>query len=334
MNLPQATYVLQYNGKDISADVSQNAISIEYTDKLKSEADELSVSLEDSAKLWQNAWYPDKGATLQLLIRLGGQQMNAGTFTIDEIECNASSSGDIVTIKGIGATFGKALRTRITYAHENKSLQEIANTVAAGLGLTVQGNIANIRPSRVHQFRETSLCFLNRLASQYGYFFSVRGNLLVFQFYKDIEGRAPVLSLARTDLTSWRIKDNTMQTYLGTRIKYHFPKTKSTISYATTSDGDRGDSVDGSGDNLELRGRVENQQQAQAMGDYALHLSNGRMVMGDIETSGNLLLVSGNTIQLPDLGKFSGTYMIESAHHSLTRDGAYKTSAGIYRVKK
>jgi phage protein D len=334
MNLPQVTYTLQYNGKDISADISQSVISIEYTDKLRAEADELAVNLEDSAKLWQSPWYPGKGDTLQLYIRLNGQQLNAGTFTIDEIEGNFSTAGDTISMRAIGATFGKALRTKTTYAHANKSLQDIANTVAASLGLTVQGNIANITPSRVHQYRETALNFLNRIAGQYGYFFSVRGSILSFQRYSDIEGRPPSVSLAKSDLTGCRIKDNTLQTYAGTRIKYHFPKTKSVIQYSTTVDGDAGDSVDGSADTLEIRQRCENQQQAQAMASYALHQNNGRMVMGEIETQGNLLLISGNTVQISGIGNFSGTYMIEAAHHTINRDGAYKTSANIYRVKK
>jgi phage protein D len=334
MNLPIATFSLQYNGKDISTDISEHVLNIEYTDKLRSEADELTVSLEDAQKLWQNAWYPDKGAVLQFFIRLAGQQMNAGSFTIDEIEGSGGTGGDTVSIKAIGATFGKAMRTRGTQAHENKSLKEIANTVAAGLGLTVQGNIQDIRPSRTHQYRESSLQFLNRLAGQYGYFFSVRGNALIFQQYKDIEGRTPSLAFGRSDLLRWSIKDNTMQTYTGTRIKYHFPKEKKIISYSTTADGDGRNSAGGSADSLELRGRCENQQQAQAMANYALHQSNGRMVMGDIEAPGNLLLVSGNTIQLRDIGKFSGTYMVEAAHHTITRDGGYKTSSNIYRVKK
>jgi phage protein D len=332
MNLPIATFSLQYNGKDISADISEHVLNLEYTDKLKGEADEIAVSLEDSAKLWQNAWYPDKGATLQLFIRLGGQQMNAGSFTIDEIEGSGSTGGDTVSIRAIGATFGKALRTRGTRAHENKSLREIANTVAGSLGLTLQGNIQDIRPSRVHQYRETSLGFLNRLAGQYGYFFSIRGNALIFQQYKDLEGRAPSLTFGRSDLLSWSIKDNTMQTYAGTRIKYHFPKEKKVISYnAVPASGE----ADGAGsDSLEMRDRCEDQQQAQALAGTAMHQSNGRMVMGDISVLGNLLLVSGNTIKLQDIGKFSGTYMIEAAHHNISKDGSYKSGANIYRVKK
>lgn len=334
MNLSQTTYRLQYNGKDISADVSPNAISIEYTDKLKGEADELAVSLEDSAGLWQNAWYPGKGDTLQLFLQLNGQQLNAGSFTIDDIEGSGSTAGDMVSIRAIGATFGKALRTKSTYAHEKKSLKEIANTVAASLGLTVQGNVANISPSRVHQYRETSLSFLNRIAGQYGYFFSIRGSLLVYQQYAEIEARPPSISLDKSDLVRWSIKDTTLSTYSSSRIKYHNPKTKSVIEYSTKSDGDAGDSLDGSADSLEMRERCEDQQQAQAMAGFALHDKNSRMVKGSFETFGNLLLVSGNTLQLKGIGNFSGTYMIEAAHHVLNRDGAYKVSCDIYRVKK
>jgi Bacteriophage probable baseplate hub protein len=328
MNLSTAEFTLQYNGKDISADISEHVLSLEYTDKLKTEADELAVSLEDSARLWQNAWYPDKGATLQLYIRSGGQQLNAGSFTIDEIEGNGSTSGDTITIKAIGATFNKSLRTKISRAHENKSLREIANTVSAGLGLTLQGNIQDIRPTRVHQYRESSLSFLNRLAAQYGYFFSIRGNLLVFQLYKDIEGRAPSLTFNRSNLIRWTVKDNTMQTYNAVRIQYHFPKEKKVVGFSAGSE----DSGIVSGDTLELHGRCVNQQQAQIMAQYALHQSNGRMVKGEIETPGNLLLISGNTVQIKEVGKFSGVFLVDGAHHTINRDGGYKTSASIYRV--
>jgi len=335
MNLPKATFELQYNGRDISTDISPTVISIDYTDKLHTEADEITVSVEDSAQLWQNGWYPEKGATLQLFIQLNGQQLNCGAFTIDEIEGNGSSSGgDTMQIRAIGATFGKAMRTKSTRAHENKSLKEIANTVAAALGLKVQGEIADIRPSRVHQYRENSLTFLNRLATSYGYFFSIRGNLMVFQKYKDIEGRIPSVTLARTDLVSWRIKDISLQTYASARIRHHHFKAKKIVEYSTSADGDAGDGAIGSTDSLELRSRCENEQQAQAIGDYALHSGNSRMVTGEIETMGNLLFLSGNTVQVQGIGKFSGTYMIEAAHHTISRDGAYKTSGNIYRVKK
>jgi len=325
-NLNLVSFSLLYNGKDISTDISENVISIEYVDKLKTEADELSVNLEDAARLWQNAWYPDKGATLQLYIRFGGQQLNAGNFTIDEIEGNGSATGDTVSIKAIGATFKKSFRTRRSRAHENKSLREIANTIAGDLGLKVQGNIIDVRPSRTHQYRESSLHFLNRLAEQYGYFFSIRGDVLTFEHYKDIEGRAPSLTFGRSDLISWRVKDNTMQTFTNTRIRYHLPKEKKVISYGVSTDPS-----DYSGDTLELHGRCENQQQAQLMSEYALHQNNGRMVQGEIETVGNLLLISGNTVRLQQLGKFSGVFLVDGARHTISRDG-YKTSASIYRV--
>jgi len=326
MNLDLVTFSLTYNGRDISTDVSEHVISVEYTDKLKAEADELSVILEDAARLWQNAWYPDKGATLQLYIRSRGQQLNAGAFTIDEIEGNGSASGETVTIKAIGATFKKSFRTKGSRAHENKSLREIANTIAGDLGLKVQGNIIDVRPSRTHQYRESSLHFLNRLAEQYGYFFSIRGDLLIFQHYRDIEGRTPSLSFGRSDLISWRIKDNTMQTFANTRIRYHFPKEKKVVSYGAAADGS-----DYSADTLELHGRCENQQQAQLIAEYALHQNNGSMVKGEIETIGNLILVSGNTVRLQQVGKFSGIFLVDGARHSISRDG-YKTSASIYRV--
>jgi phage protein D len=330
MNLPVTNFTLLYNGKDITNDISVQALSIEYDDKVKGESDEIQVTLEDTDKRWQNSWYPDKGATLQLYLRAGSHQLNCGSFAIDEIECHGSMDGDTFSIKAIAAPFSKNMRSKISYAHENKSLREIANTIAAGLGLTVQGTIADIRPARTHQFRETDLQFLHRLGSQFGYIFSVRGSQLIFTHYTEIENRSASLVFTRKDLVSWNIKDSTHLTYKNGRIRYHDPSKKKVIGYSTP---DSEDVVSTSDDTLEQYDRVEDEDQAQTMAEYGLHEANSFRVGGEFATQGNLLLLSGNNVQLQGIGKFSGIYQILNSHHSLNRDGGYKSTAQVKRVK-
>jgi len=331
MNLPVVSYQLLYNGKDISADISNQVIGIEYDDRIKGESDELQITLEDSDRRWQNSWFPDKGATLQLIIRSAGKQMNCGTFQIDELQAQGSTSGDQFSIKALGAGITKAMRSKISYAHENKSLREIANTVAGNLGLTLQGNVEDISFERLHQYRETDLAFLNRIAGSYGYIFSVRGNLLVFTYYKDIEAKQPVITLGRNDLISFDIRTSTHLIYRNGRIRYHVPRKKKVIDYSTESESEF-DSP--SEDDMELYERIENDQQAQTRAAFGLHDNNSKMTAGDITIPGNILFLSGNNVQLQQIGKLSGVYHILDSRHSINRDGGYKTTGNLKKLQE
>jgi len=81
------TFKLEYNKKDITKDVSNYVVNIEYTDFEHGQSDEISITFEDSEKLWQNAWIPSKGDSLRLFIGYEGEKLlNCGLFEIDEIE--------------------------------------------------------------------------------------------------------------------------------------------------------------------------------------------------------------------------------------------------------
>ncbi|SUG53185.1 putative bacteriophage regulatory protein [Salmonella enterica subsp. diarizonae] len=56
--VPEPAFVLRYNLKDITHDITAYATSITFTDKLSGESDELEVELEDSEQRWRDAWYP------------------------------------------------------------------------------------------------------------------------------------------------------------------------------------------------------------------------------------------------------------------------------------
>jgi len=334
MNLPTANFSLLYNGKDITADISNQVISVEYSDKLTGQSDELEIKLEDTDGRWQNGWYPEKGATLQMFIRQGSQQLNCGTFEIDEPEISISTGGDIFSIKGLGAGFKQPMRTKNSYAHEDKSLSDIAKTVAANLGLTLLGTPPEITIHRLNQYRETNLAFLNRIGEEYGCIFSVRGTNLVFVYYQDIETKAASLTLVKNQIISATIKDATHKTFKNCRVRHHDPKTNSLVSYDVDEEESDDDEETGSDDALELHARVENKQQAGQKAKYALFKNNTQGVGGDFTTVGNILLVSGNNVTLSGIGNFSGTFHILEAKHTLSRGGAYTTSCNIKRITK
>ena len=60
-------FKIEYNQKDITTDVSNQVLNIEYTDFEHGQSDEITITFEDTQKLWQGSWIPSKGDSLRVL---------------------------------------------------------------------------------------------------------------------------------------------------------------------------------------------------------------------------------------------------------------------------
>jgi len=325
------TYRILYNSTNITEDISRFCTSITYTDKTEKQADEIAIELEDSEQLWQNEWYPEKGAKLSVEIIQGQFILKCGTFQLDEISLSGSKSGgDKVSLKGLSAGITKALRTKKSFASEGKTLRQIANTIATDNGLTLQGTVPEIPIDRVTQFRETALGFLNRIGQQYGALFSIRDNALVFTSIFDIEAAPAVKSVDKIQLTSYDISDKSFLTFKDARIKFFHPAQKKVITYTATETNPTVNII--VADTMELRVKAENLPQAQAIAKAALHKSNSLQQGGSISLPGNILYVAGNSVELTGLGRLSGKYHITQSEHVVTKSGGYTCDLEVKRT--
>jgi len=359
LNLSPATYKILYNNKNITADISAHLLSLSYSDKVEGEADEFQLNLEDADGLWKNEWYPEKGATLVAEIEQAGVTLQCGTFSIDEPSFNISrSSGDTISIKGISAAFTKAVRTKKFTAHENKTLLEIARSVAEKHGFTIQGNIPDIPIARVTQNHKGDMQFLQSLANTYGLIFSVKGTVMVFTDITTLEKGQSILTINKEALISGDIKDKSSQTYNAANVQFHNPDDKQLVQYETTYTevtkvvqkpqppqylilagkpasplGDWSLPVKTpSFDTITIRTKAENKQQAQRIGQTKLYKANSFQKEGSINVPGNPLLVSGVNFQLVHIGKLSGVYHVLKSEHTYSRSDGYITSAEIKQV--
>lgn len=321
----QPEFKLLYDGTDITGDVSRFLTDMTYTDRSEGESDELSVTLEDTDALWRGNWYPEKGAKLTLEYGYPGELVPAGEFEIDEISLQGVP--DTITIRAMAAVVSKKLRTRGSYAHENKTLRQVVEATAQRSGLTVEGEIEDIRFNRITQDRQTDLDFLRQLAYDYGYLFSIRGDKVIFTSIFDIEEGEPVTEIARRELTYYSIRDKVNFTYESAEVSYQNPLANLVLN-ATRED----DREQLGRDQLRLRSRVENRQQAEIKARVALYRENSKQQQGTISLTGNPELVAGVNIELIGLGQLSGIYNIGQSAHTFTRGGGYVTSLQIKRV--
>jgi phage protein D len=329
-----------YNGKNISESINQYLLEVTYTDNVTGVRDDLEIRLADREGRWQNEWYPSKGALLSLELGYkSGRILKPNVFEIDEIELSFSKmGGDEVVIKAVSGGINKALHTKRSHAHENKTLGEIVRTVAAKYNLQVVGTIEDITIGRVSQYREKDFTFLARLADEYGYSFSVKGTKLAFVKLTTLEARSKVAVIDKTDCISCTIKDKAHATYEATAVKSYNPNKRTLVqsTYGTqdlSANDDQQYTFLAAGSNtLEVRTKTENEAQAIVKARAALHRANSLMQTVNITLPGNPLLIAGVNIELTGLGRCSGIWNILKSVHNINKSNGYLTMFEAKRV--
>ncbi|MGC0151051.1 phage late control D family protein [Chromobacterium vaccinii] len=330
-------FFIQYEGANITADISRDFIRLVYCDKRSGEADELEITLENSHGRWSGSWYPEKGDRIVASIGYDGEAMlPCGSFEVDE--CELSGAPDEITIKALAAGITRAVRTRQTRAYNGQTLASIAGTVAQRNGLTLAGAPDPIPLSRITQNQETDLGFLRRVAERYGHMVAVRGDALYVAPHAAVEDRDAVLMIAqRGDLKSYRARDKTNATYKSVTVAFLDPKTGKLVEHtehAKVAKRKRGDKViEEKADTLKLNERAENKQQAVALAKAALRDKNLRAVEGEFELVGDPRLLAGNTLNLACLGTLDGDYLLSESRHTVSRSDGWSVSVTGQRLR-
>jgi len=294
---------------------------------LEGEADTLDITVEDTDGLFKDQWYPKKGQTLALEFGYEGQALqSAGLFEVDEIDI--SGPPDQVTIRGIATGVMKAFRTSQGRAYDNTTLSAIAQQVAKRLKLKLVGTIEAIQITRATQIYESDLAFLGRLAGEYGYAFSIKGETLIFYKRTALRSSAPVLTLKRTDLERYHIRDKIKDVAKAAQVSYHDAKTKR----LKQSRVQQGAQLDTSDYEVKINVRAESDAQARVKAAAALDKANEDATQLELTVFGNPLLVAGINFMLADMGKLSGSYHVDMSRHISNRDSGYSTELEAKRV--
>jgi uncharacterized protein len=325
---PSPNWVLTYQGVNITAEVSPMIRSIHYLDRLGSASGELEIEFEDHAQLWQGPWYPALGDEVNLSIGYQSEVLQpCGDFQVDELEL--SGPPDAMRLRCLAAFITPAMRTLNSVGYEGQSIIGIAATIASkySLQLVTAPATPDLSFERVTQRRETDLEFLRRLAEEYGYDFTVRGNLLVFYALAALEGATPVATIERADTMRFRFYNRTRRIYAGSEVTYQDPVGKRLIAATEASQTPVATS-----DTLKIVSRCENGQQAAVKATAGLHFRDMRFIETSIEGPGNAALAAGLTVSISGWGVLDGNYLIESAQHRIERATGYTTAIAARQV--
>lgn len=338
--VPEPVFVLRYNLKDITHDITAYATSITFTDKLSGESDELEVELEDSEQRWRDAWYPGMGDTLALQLGFQGKPLtDCGGFSIDEIEL--SGPPDSVSIRGRSAPVTRAMRTKSNRGFENTTLAAIAGRIARKHKLKLEGQIEPLTLERITQYGESDLAFLKRLANDYGYMVKVTPQKLIFSHLGKLRDAPVIRTITPQEVSRWTLRDTLHEVYKGVKNKHQNSQTRTLVTFnadnTTTMRTEKKSSSSGmstSSDIINTSDRVQNDEEARAKGKAKLDRKNEYKHAGTLSLEGDLSLRAGASVMLSGFGKSDGKWLIISARHSLARSSGLTTDIDIARGLK
>lgn len=314
------SFFLMYNKNDITADVSPDLIELCYTDVWHGASDDIMIKLNNASGRWTGHWYPTLGDTIQA--KIGYKEigfLDCGEFTIDDIDAGGDvSSGDTVTIKGVSAPVTKEIRTGRTQAFENMHLSEIAGEIAGRHGLTLAFS-ADFDPyfDRVTQNNERDLAFLKRLAEDYGYAFSVRGEKMFYHAQRLLNKEDAFFVINRNNVTSYQFSSKTVQTFRKVIVPYQLPNS------GEVDEESAEDNRYPFGDIWRVQTLAESRDQAVAIAKSKLAMFNALTVQGSISLPGNIYVCAGSNVKLQGFGVYDGKMQVSTSRHKLNRTGGY-----------
>lgn len=341
----RAWLIVTYNGKDISESLAQYVLSFSYTDNLTGQVDDISITLEDRAELWEADWMPERGATLDITICTYNwsdlyseeQDLQLGKFEIDELE--VSSAPNVVTIKAVAISISDDSTLRSTlrsHTWENISVQKAANDIAWQNGMKLQWYCDdNPNIDKLEQNDESDLDVLQKICDDAGFALKVTTDtIIIFDVEKfekeDVYAEyyhpgTTILNIVenqpkpvQTDaLLNYSFKAKIRDVYKKCHVKYAKDKDKSVIESTFVAP----DKKEKEGATLEVHQQVSSQAEAERLAKKKLREKNCEEFTGSFSSDGNMGLCAGETIEMLGFGNFSGKYIITQAKHDISSSG-------------
>lgn len=344
-----------YDNKDISEALTEYLISASYTDNLSGQVDDVSLTLEDKAGLWQSDWMPTKGAALDVTLCTynwiglydGEADVHLGRFEVDEIEL--SSAPDVVTIKAVAITVSDDSTLRSTMRSktwENISVWKAANDIAWENGMKLYWDCDdNPNIDRLEQNDESDLDVLKKICDDTGFALKVTTDTIIVFDEAKYEAADSVIEIYHPDTlkiiditdtaddntperilhsTGYSFTSKIRDVYRKCHVKYAQDKDKSVIE-STFVDPNKED-----GATLEIHQQVSTQAEADRLAKKKLREKNSEECTGSFSSEGHPFLCAGETVEMVGFGAFSGKYIITQAKHDLSSSG-YTTSINVRR---
>ncbi|MEZ9525731.1 contractile injection system protein, VgrG/Pvc8 family [Enterovibrio norvegicus] len=231
-------FSLSERGRDITAVIKRNLISLTLTDNAGSESDRLTIALS----LPDDEPTPRKGAVLRLGLGFFGGLVDKGQFVVDEV--TTSGPPRRVQIVANAAPMDNvkqpaSLQTQKTRSFDDITLGDLVDTVAGNHNLVprVSADLAGIKVSHIDQVNESDMNLLTRLSKRYGAVSKPANGYWLF--LKEGEGKTASgaalqnLTIRPYEVSSWQCRFSSRNDVRRVSATYHDVESGDTKEFST-----------------------------------------------------------------------------------------------------
>ncbi|MBV4440204.1 phage late control D family protein [Clostridium tyrobutyricum] len=295
---------LRYNGTDITDGV--NIIDVSVTDRCGGKSDSMDIMFSDSKKLWRQ-WNPAKGDILEV----SQDGFSSGAMYIDEFEIFNGK----YNIRSKSTPINS--RTRKTNPWENVRFKQIMSQLASEVDLRLKTyGIEDYLYDRIDMTNKTNLEFMNERCILEGYSLKITDKKAVIYSEKELEGYDSVEEIGEDSFIDiYDFKTVSSGIYSSCLVEYF--ANNNLVKYKFTPKNPP------LGDILKVNLRVSDIGEAERYSKNLLRYSNKMETIGYFTIQQDSKLAAGNTINIKDIGSFSGKYFIYLINHNFTNGKSY-----------
>jgi len=338
----QTRLVLTYNGRDITADISDYIESFSFTERARNgESDDLNITVENTTGIWSNSWFPERGATLtaQIITENWNQpndyeQLDCGSFEIDDLTDSGPVSTFSIGALSVGITSSIRGESR-SQAWEKFKFSGLVNEIAQRHGFAVFFD-SDYDPviDRFDQKNESDLEFLIKIAEYVGVNVRLSHNKIIVYQERLYDAHEVSLTLSKNSdgFIRHSFRASSADIYLACQVQFLDSKSGKLLTYQYTPNGRSG--VIGKNDSnssgvkidpvtrmvipssseqekiseprvgktLKINRRCRNLAEAEQLAKSSLRGKNKREITGSLAYVGNLYLRAGLTIAISGFG--------------------------------
>ncbi len=329
MNSPRRTALsLSYNGKNVSAAITDQLESFTYTDVASGETDTLAIVLSEIKHKWISAWFPEEEDYIESTIQVkdwntkgDNRQLKCGKFMIDDFSFRGPP--DVYNLNAISCPINSDFAsTTKSKTWSKTTLKGIASTIAKNAGITLYYDATAYSIDKLEQSGETDMSFLFRTCENYGLGMKIYNAKLVIFREEDYEKKASIGTIDKKDCESYDLNGTLVGKYHGVIMKYTVAKTNKTYSYEYMAS--KGNRI------LKVNEKADSLADAEIKAKAKLRKSNKDARTINLHLKGDIKYVAGTCFDVTGFGKFNGKYYIDKAIHTLT--GGYTVNLQMHMV--
>ncbi|WMJ88859.1 phage late control D family protein [Anaerocolumna sp. MB42-C2] len=329
MNTPRRTALeLSYNGKNVTAAITDQLESFTYTDVASGETDTLAIVLSEEKHKWINAWFPVEEDYMEASVQVkdwnfqgDNRRLKCGKFMVDDFTFNGPP--DVYNLNAISCPIDTDFASTTKSKSWSKTTTKgIASTIAKSAGISLHYDADIYKIEKLEQSNETDMTFLFRLCDSYGLAMKIYNSKLVIFSETAYEKKKAVGTIDKKDCENYTLNGTLVGKYHGVIMKYTVSKTNKTYTYKyMQSQGKR---------ILKLNEKADSLADAEIKAKAKLRKSNKDARTINLTLKGDIKYIAGTCFNITGFGKFNGNYYIDKAVHTLS--GGYTVTLQMHMV--